>query len=756
MPAITEILLPRTRLRRRGMPAYGPDPRGERLKVRITLLGPGGELMDITDRAVDRLGSIEERVEELRTQLVHSDLDLEVDDYDGQIEALLTGVQPTDVWELVIEREVIERSRRRTRRIFAGQLDLPQAVQYDRKEKIVSLQVFGFSALLANASAETVRRTIGTLTGSVTAATNTVTVAPNTTDLRVGDQIQLSNGVFEEDQVVSEVTSATQIKTVKNWGSTFATSTLTVLTPYYRNKGIQFLAEALFDAAGVVDRDVQLDSDLASFPVATPMNRDGLPATAPEDILDKAGYISMTFGTGNRKQTTGPREGFADGAASNNARGDWRPYLATEPGTFPEHGTLLDIWRMGLNPDSDPLDNAVAWNHGGNHDYHVLRTAVVTPSPLSRVRYFRDGSFVVLLDEVADEQGYENLSIEYEPSAGRVWVSYDGSPAGGRTGTWTIRESDGLDEQAVSGVGNGRLRYIQGLGRMAHLSGAGYPPSILRLIDPATGTITSTHDLTAVLAGDTLDHWTLRIFGSNILALAYGGARTRLMIFDFGFDLVAAYVVAASAASPRFLTVWTDTASSVDYGIGYAGGLYFVIGNGYAGIVPYADFEGMSCAAALQELATISAATASVDLYKTGRLWARGYQRPTVAADLPEPIEQETFPVTEFYVGSVEATGKTEDGQDIAVLVGDPGDSARRLTVESNLITTEAIAMAVAQAQFAFYGRAVSQENGTFPLDPIPVPALAEVTLSGRSYLVMESSVHLQDSEQDLVLLELP
>ena len=168
----------------------------------VTLVGPDGVEIDISDRLLGGVGSITQQLEEDFLELVHGDVQLEIDDWDDAIQQHFAGVNPTDVYEVLIDRHVGMR-RPRWRRLFRGILDLPWSLRFDLVEQTVSIQAFSFSKLLEASSAESVARAFEnrTLQFLEVAGSTTIILTPDVGLLEPGDTIELDDDTDSEELV---------------------------------------------------------------------------------------------------------------------------------------------------------------------------------------------------------------------------------------------------------------------------------------------------------------------------------------------------------------------------------------------------------------------------------------------------------------------------------------------------------------------------------------------------------------------------
>lgn len=731
------------------------------LQVRASLYSPTGAEIDLTPRILG-LDTLQESIEDDLASLEHSDLPLTVTDEDGAVAAFLAGAEPGDSYELLVMRET-GRRRMKWERAFAGVLDLPGSVHIDRKKRLLSLQVFAYTKLLTFSSAEDIKRTYD---GHVANTTDglALTEFDDTTGLLEGDKITIADSDNSESRRIKTVNNGTQATMEEPWGTTFAGASVTLDTPYYRNKTIEWLADQLIDGTGIVERIYELGQILAEYPVATELNTDGLPSgVSPVSIVDEFGNIGITYPvpTTFRRVAESPQSGFDTGVASNITQGDWRPYLLEEPGSIHASGTLPDegasniVIGYGGGAGSGPC-----WDHAGGRVWSLQVDTGQPPPPDP------DGERTILrligpdfdvagdiIDFYTDPSGdaYAMAALEYAQLQDQVWVSYRRADASNDTTVVVDLAADTITP--IAGLTGGQLRSIRQLGIDQRGLMAWYAGTTLKLLSMDDYTVQKT---ATVPAG--LKLWSMRYLDGQLVVLYVLNNTTRLLILDAEtLDQVADYEVAQSSDGPHLLTVFTE-ADSQNVGVGFAGGRYFVLARYFAGVIPYADFKGLSRGAALRELALAAAAVLEVDEFKVLRLVGRSFLfEADPQLELDTPLEQESLPVWENYRASVEVKGKTEDGEEISVIKGDTGDSAHRLEISCRFATTAGLCDAIASLYAAHFGAMPprSQENVSVDEPGVRMRPLRSVRLAGKRYLVEQAESDLRTREQDLVLVEI-
>jgi hypothetical protein len=123
--------------------------------------------------------------------------------------------------------------------------------------------------------------------------------------------------------------------------------------------------------------------------------------------------------------------------------------------------------------------------------------------------------------------------------------------------------------------------------------------------------------------------------------------------------------------------------------------------------------------------------------------------------DIGIPLTSTRYPVSELYRAAVKVSGTDSSGSPINEIQGDQGDSARRLDVDSDLVTTPGMALACALVTLAFVSEIRRQRNVTVEDDGTLLSVFDRVTLEGVSYVIYKISTDLEQGTHDLTLLEI-
>jgi hypothetical protein len=699
--------------------------------------------MDLSPR-LSEIGTLSERMEEGLLELVHGDIDLEIDNHDGAFERFIVNGQRGEEWTVRIWRRVRFR-RQPWELLFAGVLDLPASVHYNRRTKTANVQAFTYSKLLESHSAEVVKRNVVGRTGTVVAASDSVSVS-DTTDLLPGDEITLTGedeSVAETQTIEAIVATGTPgtIRTVEVWDNDFTDASLTLDTPYHRNETVKELAALLFQAAGLTHYDIQVDQDISETPLATVGNAIGLPLETLRSVTVQGGDVSVVGQLSGTQHADSPTDPFSDVDAVIDAQIDWRPYLLSEPGTIVRVPTGVGaVDDVGL----------YAADHAAGDYYRLIKNPLGPANP-STLELHRNGVNIQQVDGYTAGSGnafWASRSLDLDVVNGEAWCSFkrgDGSlertvivpiPGGGSATTY----NDAF----------GRLRFCRALSRMFRLGAS------LEIHTIGSGKVQER----AVVPPSGLNAWTLRHCDDFVFGVYRNGFTLGCVVWSATLWTELARFTLATGNYDAFTTIFDETDGDqvglVLLDLGPLGPLYYVISREFAGVIPYADFGGMSVSAGLRQLALVSMATVSVDRYRTGQLIGRNtFPTFTEEHDLGVPLEQTSSPVSEDYRTSVRVTGKDAAGDDIVKLAGATGDSSARLELESPMITTESLAAGIAQnysnllsSMFAAGEEAVEiRETGRL------VRPLNRATLDAVPFRVLEAETEIDDRRQQLRLL---
>jgi len=731
-----------------------------RKEIVVTLTSPTGLEIDITRRVkLDGLGTITEGAEEEILQLTHGDMTLTLDDRDGFLRGLLADATATDLWELVVLSETGRAHGLKWDRLFAGVLDLPWSVSFDPQELETTIQVFSFTKALELRSATGIGRTVIGRTLSITAATKTATTN-STIDLLRGDRVTARVSVAgvstQETFTVDRVTSATAFLVKDAAQNTFTAADLTLDTYFHREKTAEFLADAVCDAGNVQSRTIGLSSELASFPLAQPIAAHGLGLVAsPMSLISQAGKVVATYAATDetkRKETTGPTAAWTDGATSNLPQLDWTAYLDSEPGTIQE--AIAGIPDTGLYAPA----------HDTAHVYRNVAGAA---------------SLMHLFQDAATDLGVSSLltyplthaSIEVDTTSNRVFYCFKSATAR------EFRYWDGAFN-TISTSKSGSLRLLRNVFGLTYLALVDHVTNDIQIWNPRV----TPPALVRSLPWPTTDrilNWTMRTWGVPPLGHADGvlwmsflferASETWVAILNAHgaidtWSLVATYRVAGGVSAPgatpygpkSYQTV-TTLADGREVAIGYAAGEWFVLSTRLDGIVPYADFTGLSCAGALKELAVASIAYLDTDRYNVVTLIQRpGFLAASPVQTIEDPLDRTSRPIWEFYRTAVKITGKDPLGAAFTVIQGpdDGGGSAKTLEISSPLISTAGMALAIALIYRAYLNRAVRQEDIRIDEPEDRVRVLDVVTFDDLKWLVTQVDSNTSDREQSLRLFE--
>jgi hypothetical protein len=236
--------------------------------------------------------------------------------------------------------------------------------------------------------------------------------------------------------------------------------------------------------------------------------------------------------------------------------------------------------------------------------------------------------------------------------------------------------------------------------------------------------------------------WTLRAVGSSHLccvAQPASGATVVAVWDHMAGTLAAQHVASATQTTTNRATVYDETGTQTPAYVFFAGGAWGAVSTEFAGVIPYADFSGMSVAGALRALALVTATYLYIDHYGSAYLTNR-QSALTIGRDAIEierVLDAREVYLWEGHRASVGATGKDESDEDYEVIVGDTGAGASRLELDIPLPMNPATASALASGYLEF----VSTQRRAYELTVDRPPQwpgfLDRILWDGVEYLVL-------------------
>ena len=732
----------------------------------VTITSPSGVVVDVSNR-IDSGGvnAISEQTGEDLLEIVHSDMDLTLHDADGAIEAFFANAAPDDVYELCVDRET-QRRRPKYERVFWGMLDLPWSLRFNRKAKTAHLQVFSFSKLLERFGADGLKRDASGYTATVIASTKSITVTPGNSDaFRIGDTVTLIDGSIEEEHVLASLTEIGVLTTVDTITNAFTDSPIVIETPWPRHQTVKGLAELLFAEAGIDHTEITLN-DLAALndvPFLQGWTNLGLTDQERRHLIWMPAADSES-GDDVIQMQSGPTDTYAEGetpdgewdtyGTSQVVNGDWTPYKSTKPSTLVgvDSGAVnKDIQRYGIVTVDGSADWNQAFDHDGGERWGVRR------STSSSLGIYKDGSLEEAI--VVSSGSMYGMFIEFFPSADYglsqdlAVISYVDTDDNDFIQTW-----DGVTLRTMSTTaGGGGCRTIHDRQVVAiqrfgdDLSATAQQAGTIDFFDGSdSGALLSLNKSTP-LKEPPMNMWTMRSIGDYMACLYQKDSTTRCRVWLWSdLSRVDDFQVSDTTNESTFMTKFQvpDTDGTLrDVLVGIVGNTgLFMLCHALIGTIPYADFGDDSVGAALGNLALFGMSIVEVDRYKVGRLRARNISAGATM-DIDAPMEQEHVPVFEFYKASVEVSGTADDGSEVSAIVGG-SDSARRLELESDLVTTTSLATAIANLYWSFYSVQRVQESVVLREAGTILRTLDRVRLTGREYMVIEPDLDLLNREQ--------
>ncbi|HEV8455335.1 MAG TPA: hypothetical protein VGQ24_10605 [Gemmatimonadales bacterium] len=752
------------------------DFRVEILQYKPGAPGPLPAPLDVTEHAkLDGLGSINRAVERDLLSFKTGDATLKFRNVRAFFDDLFAFFGPTDRWQL--------RLFRRNEIQFWGILLGAGSIKFDRKAREVEITAYGLTRHLQDTSAEGVQRTFAAAiypTAGINPGNTTLTLN-DTTGILPGDTLHITSETAAEDYVVKRVISAMSVEieagSVNGYGGGTPPANLsiiTVATPYYRYRGIEFLVRALFAAATIPVAEYRLSGSAFKYPAPAPVNPQGLvvnqfQGAAAQEANGRC-YITVND-TGTYYQVN-PEDAWVLEDGTERAWVDWsryfrqghaQPVILLRAPTGIGGGNLSegygDGWDFNGGAGSTPLTG-----------YYIDELA--EPEKISK-KTTSDGITWGATTGVVDlpDSGTKELStqtsrgLEFDPvrNALYCWWEYDDGSRYSQYydiagGTFTsLLQGEDVDGSHYAGFiyipeydyalclrsipSTGPVFEIcafRGTTRLwkrpfprclvrseSSVEGYIYPTRSIRYLNGfLVGLISHDQGIQFVRTGDEfLTYRANKIVDGSINTRLHGGrVKEQYRIFSY------------KGGNPG------------------AGRNWMVASQQLAGVIDYADFGGKSVAEALRDLATLVNAVFWIDDEGAGHFVARDLFDAGNVIDITDRIKERTDDLLWENVAQYVEVSATIGSTAIA---GDKNFSSSGVSLSSPFIPNAAYAQAIADSFIDFYNKkralietTVKDSDGRIyrPLD--------RVMIDGARWMVYESDHDLGAEEVSVKFLE--
>ncbi len=740
----------------------------------------------------DGFGSINRAIDRNLLSFKTGDLSLTLRNRDGFADELFSDLKPTDRWVVTVQRRGLA--------VASGIVMGLGSIKYDRTHRVCQVIGYGPTRILEDSSAEPVSRTFGaiTITGAV-AVSATVLPLSTTAGMLQGDMLHLlsTDQAKTEDVIIKTVDSAMQVTLKAGTSNAYASpDVVTVSTPYYRYKTIDFLIRQLFQAAGIGVAEITLSRSQFGRAAPSPISWNGLGVTKAlvsgacervvagqkriYAILDTLGSYYQPTGSPDadwlqedatlrpwidwsryRNQVDGApdvilRAPDAVGVAGSEAfalgvdnRSATKKIYRYNPATLSiESNTTTDgtTWTGWVNVTSfalgDTGDTGCEFDPVRNLVYHTRGKSVQSLWTSGVYDVSGGGAGGQLSDADANGPGYHGF--RYIPEKDYVLALY---------GSWrTIGGSSpsfffGSDCQIVALRGISVL-WTRPLPKINHIGGSSAAAGPTdRIVSGSTAlgnafcSLHGARSINGVLYFVAFVNGQLSLFWSaddfkTVTYKSIGGATTSVGSAHPGRAADAYYVWSYSTKGQAL-------ASDKAYELGAPF---------YAGVIPYADHSGLSVAEALKNLAVLTNAVFWVDDDFEGHFVARdllpALPPVEIGGSVLSRVETHLWDQSVQYV---EVSG----GSAAAQVSGNHAFAASGLSLSSPFMPNDAMAQALADSYYAFLSlqrRFIELSNED--KDGRIFQPLDRVLLDGLRYLVYESEHDPANDQATLRLLE--
>lgn len=736
-----------------------------------------GDVIDVTAHVeLDGLGSVNRAMERDLLSFKTGDVTLTFDNPAGFFDDLFAFLGATGVWGLRIYR--------RGQVQFYGCLIGLGSINFNVKDRQVEVTAYGLTKLLDLTAGENVKRTVAAMTVTTAAAGATTITLNSTAGLLTGDVLHVTDHTKSEDLTVKQVTSATVCSleaAIIGAGGYAAGSPVVLSTPYYRNKTIAWLVTALFTEAGIGIADMRLSNSQFNKLAPAPVNLEGLSLAnnARRGVTQYTGRWNVGIHGVDDYGQDEPDDAWVVQGFVDRGIYDHSPYFPQgydfvgllgsaypgepQPIVFePVAGTTIEVgvsqkfatsWGA-IDYKSSPTKRIWGIENGAANSYLIQNTtidgvtwggvtqfliAAATTSTLeSGCEYdpVRDIVYTVW-KQVASTTRF----FQYRDLGGAAWVDCKQAGDAATTGYYGPRYIADKDYTIVlkntTGVSTGPAFTICAFRGATLLWERPFPSCLV---------VQEHGGCSAFFPTRTARY----VNGSIYLVLVSDGA-VQLLRTDDEFQTYTMRKLCEGTSETVAMCARVNDTYRIACYKGTAPRGYFVAAPFYAGVVEYADHEGLSDGEGIKKQSVLANALFWVDDDAQGHFVARDLYDPGAVLDITDRIMERSDSIlwdqTAQYV--------TVSGNGHEATAGDHAFAADGIELESALIPNEAFAQALADAMYAFYSAArrylevtVLDTDGHiyYPLD--------RVIIDGLRYLVYESDHDLVADEVTLTLLE--
>lgn len=742
------------------------------------------EAIDVTRRVRRQaIGTINRAVERDFLSFRTGDVTLSLLNRDGYLDDLFSSFKATDRWQFRIS----DGDRALFRGIMLGQ----GSINFDVQKKIVEVTVYGPTRLLMDASAETVKRVVADTT--VTTATSgqlSMTVA-STAGYLSGDVLHVTDQKNAEDVTIKMVTSATVVSLEAALINTYAAgSTVSLSTPFYRYKTIDFLVRQLIASAGVSAATVRVSQAQFRRLAPTLVNLSGLPAfsgtsndpgnqafTYPSQRSGRR-YESL-YGDGTYYQSA-PDAAWVKEDSTVQSWVDWSRYY---PENSPEPAVLIRSPFVS-EAESAPgggrtITHNVAWDFiSATKNLYYYRRDI----PIIYTRTSADGvtwSAAAILASVgligsASNSGAQEMGCEVDVGRGLLYFwsgnTFNGDPVFGTydlnttTQTSLRQAGDTFNANRYGGfVYVPELDCVIGL-RTLSANGQSGPDMYGRKFNiiafrgnaklwerPFPDCFVPDYGGGTPAPYYNFPTHSLRYVRGALYCVAICDGRSQLIVSDDQFQSYTVKPITDPGVGARLFAARVNGAYQITGWSGTAQRGHLIAAPFYAGVVAYADFTNLSVAEALRQLAVLTNSIFYVD----DEIQAYFLSRDS-------PPSDETLDITPMLKGRRDVLIWEEShpcavvsGNNLNEKAGDTRFIGHAADISSQLLPNAAYAAALAKSYADFYSPDRRQSSVVVknPDATIYYP-LRRVIMDGVEYQVLESDYELSRNQSTLKLVQ--
>jgi hypothetical protein len=743
---------------------------------------PTATPIDVTNRTdFENLGAVNRAMERDLLSFKTGDMTLTFFNEDGFFDDLFapSAFGATDIWGLRVwcSGEVQ----------FYGCLIGLGSILFQRKDRKVEITAYGLTKILDMTSAEGAecKRSFlsagYTLNGNHGAGAITLTITTGAADFVAGDIWHITDHNNKEDVTIRQRLNSTQVLLEAGLSNPWLGGTaISIMTPFHRFRTIDFLVRQLNKQAGFAMLELRINPSQFSRLAPTPINIGGLPVfTGSTPTLGNQVYTNPAEISGARVESLGGDGAYSqatpdavfvrEGTPVQSAWVDWSRYYSaaeTPPTTMLRCPALNETITDGAHM----MPHNVGWDFRSatkvmyfwdNANRRVLKrtsadgltwaaASVVTAAGI--ITGWSNGNFGEMGCELDQARGMIYAWTTTDPTIVRGFGVYDIAGA-----TWTDLRQPG----DAADAGYGGVTYVPELDCVICLRSTlpggpnfevlAFRGAVLLWRRPFPSCYVQDYGSGPPGCFYNWPTHSLRMVNGRLYCVVISDGKAQFVSSDDQFQTYTMKALTDPGVGPRCFGARVNGAYQISCWKGTSQRGKFIAAPFYAGVIEYADFEGLSVAEGLKKLSILANALPFVDDDLGAHFVARDLYDAGDVLDITDRILEQT----DDTIWDQTAQFVTVSGNGVDETAGDHDFSADGISLDSSFIPNPAFGHALAEDYFTYYSQQRQFQDGTvIDTDGHIYRPLGRVMNDGTLFLVQESDHDLMSNEVRLGRLE--